>query len=102
MAVDASDKKRGVSFFKPLDIIVYALIALLIVVFSVSFIVGRQPRDAFEVLVGDSKVMEYDFDKRLYTVFDDTRVEVISETEFKITAKGGYNVVTVYTDLKDA
>lgn len=86
--------------FKPLDIVVFVAIAALIALAFVFF--GPKTGDKFEVLINNEKVFEYTFDGGSYLIYDTDKVEVVSNTEFKFFAGGGYNLLTVDGEKKDA
>ncbi len=92
--------KKGM--FKRWDIAVYALIAALIAILVVVFAFNGTSADVFIAYINGEKVMEYSFADNSYIIYDPDRVEVLSDTQFKFICDGGYNVLIVDKDDKDA
>ena len=92
--------KKGM--FKRWDIAVYALIAALIAISVVVFVSNRTSAETFEAYINGEKVMEYSFADNAYLIYKPDRVEVLSDTSFKFICDGGYNVLKVDKDGKDA
>ena len=92
--------KKGM--FKRWDIAVYALIAVLIAVSLIVFFANKTSTEAFEVYINGEKVMEYSFADNSYLIYKSDRVEVVGDAQFRFICDGGYNVLKVDKDNKDA
>ena len=93
-----AENYMGKKPFRPLDIAVYALIALLIAA-SFAFS-GKTSGKGFEVYVSGEKVLEYTFGGG-YLIYGD-RVTVQIDGTFRITCDNGYNVLSVNDKERDA
>lgn len=88
------------SIFKPMDVIIFVLLVLLTVLLFV--IPTAKKTDRLEAVIGGKKVFEYDFTSGNYTIYDNSAVEVIETDKFKLIAGGGYNLLSVDRQNKEA
>lgn len=89
--------------FRPLDVLVYAvLIAVCAALFILGLTAKKSEVHGFEVIVGGETVMVYYFDDARAEIKDPLAVEKLSDSEYKITSKKGYNVLKVDARAREA
>ncbi len=81
------------SVYKPLDTIIFLILAILIIVFFV--VPTAEKTNRFEATINGKKVFEYDFTSGNYSIYDSSKVEVIEEDKFKFISDSGYNILKV-------
>lgn len=95
-----NNKELKKSILKPLDVIIFALLAVLTVLLFVA--PSAKQTDRLEAVIGGKKVLEYDFNSGNYTIYDSAAVEVIEPSKFKLISGGGYNLLSVDRENREA
>lgn len=89
MALDTVQKIKKDGFFKPLDIIIYAVLLIVVAVLFVSsgIFAPKDELSGIEIIFQNEKVFVYLFNGDDYQIFDDEKIEILTDTPNELTFK---------------